>query len=79
MTDDPRIWYSTVEVAKALGRTPGAIRRWIYAEKVPASQVGDKGEWRIPAWWLQQQLGKTPTEAPKLPRRRFVTLPAGEK
>lgn len=74
-----RTWYSTREVAELLGRTTGSIRKRIYADKIPASQVGDKSEWRIPGWWVRKKVGKVPTEPPKLPRRRLVTVPPRRK
>ena len=65
-----RKWYSTGQAARLLGRDPKTIRRWIYANKVPAHQIADGGEWRIPGWWIGEQLGAP--DKPLAPRRVIV-------
>jgi excisionase family DNA binding protein len=76
MPDTPtpeRKWYSTAEVADALGVHVTTIRRRIYQDVIPGHQLGQTGPWRVPAWWLHREMDKRrpPVERP---RRRMVTL-----
>ena len=51
-------WLTTGQVARRLGLNPKTIRRAIYEEKIPAWQIADGCEWRIPGRWVDEQLAK---------------------
>jgi len=68
-----RTWYSTREVADLLGRHPRTIRHRVYSGSIPAQQLGDKGHWKIPAWWVEAEMDKV-RQPVKRARRRMVTI-----
>ncbi len=51
-------WLTTGQVARRLGLNPKTIRRRIYDGTIPAWQIADGSEWRIPGWWVDEQLAK---------------------
>lgn len=68
-----RTWYSTRQVADLLGYHVVTVRRRIYDSTIPAYQLADKGPWRIPSWWVEQEMDKR-RQPVKRPKRRMVTL-----
>lgn len=68
-----RLWYSTREVADALGYCTATVRRHIYDQSIPANQLGDGGPWRVPGWWLRREMDKR-REPVHRPKRRMVTM-----
>jgi len=68
-----RTWYSTKAVADALGVHVSTIRRRIYSLDIPATQIGQTGPWRVPAWWLTEQMDKRRPPIGR-PKRRMVTI-----
>lgn len=55
-TAGPPEWYTTGQVARRLGLHPETIRRRIEDHKVPAWRIAEGCEWRIPKWWVEEQL-----------------------
>lgn len=60
MTDDTRKtrWLTTGQVARALGYDRKTVWRKCVDGTIPAHQIGDEGEWRIPAEWVEAQVAK---------------------
>lgn len=49
-------WLTTGQVARKLGYHQTTIYRKCQSGSIPSTQLGDGGEYRIPSWWLEQQL-----------------------
>ena len=55
----PSQYMTTGQVARRLGYSREQIRRLCVDGKIPAIQIGPETEWRIPSWWLREQVEKT--------------------
>ena len=49
-------FYTTAEVAAILRVSLGAVRQWVQEGKVPATRVGPRGRYRIPAQAIERLL-----------------------
>ena len=70
-----RTWYSTRQVAELLDVHIVTIRRRIWASQIPAHQIANSGPWRVPSWWVDEEMDKR-REPVRRPRRRMITLKA---
>lgn len=60
-----RGWLSAPQVAKRLGYSRSRIHQLIQAGKIPAHRLGPKGDWRIAASWVQEQLAGGYSSGPR--------------
>ena len=55
----PSQYMTTGQVARRLGYSRKQVWRWCVDGKVPAVQIDDGAEYRIPRWWLDERIAKT--------------------
>lgn len=56
--------------ASVIGVSAVTMRRWCAAGRVPGARQTPGGYWRIPRWWVKEQVTVKPLQRP---RRRIVS------